>query len=102
MRIWPDHVRVNKSGAMSRAAVFRSPLKRRKTGHRIGAIHFFKMEVRKTRDQTRDATSGGLHFYRNGDGVTVILHTENYGQLVQGGGIHRFPEFAFAAGPVPE
>src|SRR6202041_748271 len=36
------------------------------------------------------------------DGVAVILHAENHGQLAQSRGVHGLPELALAGGAVAE
>src|ERR1700722_1816098 len=60
------------------------------------------MKIREARDEARNVASGGLYFHRHRDRVAVVLDAENYWQLAERRGIHRFPELAFAAGAVAE
>ena len=76
--------------------ILRRPLHRGVARHRIGAIDFFEMKIRKSSDQPRNASSGGLHLDRHGNRVAVILDAEDHRQLAQRRRVHRLPELAFA------
>src|SRR5271169_478378 len=102
MRIRSDHVGMHKSRSVALAAILNGPLKRSRTRHRIGAIHFFKMEIWEARDQPRNAASCGLDFYRHGNRVAVVLYAENHGQLAESGCVHRLPELALAGGSIAQ
>ena len=72
--------------------------KSRIAGHRIGSIHFFKMEVGKAADQAGDVSARGLHFDRHRDGIPVVLDHKNHRKPGVGGGVQRLPELALAGG----
>ena len=65
MRIWPDHVRMNKPRSLAGPAIGYGARKCRIRRHRIGAVDFLKMEIRETGDQTRDVSPRSLNFDRN-------------------------------------
>src|SRR5439155_896925 len=71
-------------------------------GHRIGSVHFFKVEIGETRHQTRNAPASGLHFDRHRDRVLVILHHKHKWQLQIGSCVHGLPELAFAGRAIPK
>src|SRR5208282_2202674 len=102
MRVRANYVRMHKRRPMTLAAILRRSLKGAVAGHRIGAIYFFEMKVRKARNQARDASAGSLHLHRHRDGVAVILHRENYRQPAQGRGIHRLPELTLAGSAIAQ
>src|ERR687887_399666 len=70
--------------------------------NRIGTVDFLEMEIRETRDETRNISAGGLNFYRYRDCVLVVFHYEDQRQLEIGGGVHRLPELAFAGRALAE
>ena len=102
MRIGTNHVRMHKRRPVALAAILRGALECAVTRHRIGAVDFFEMKIRKSRDQPRNAASRRLHFHRHRDRVAVILHAENYRQLVERSRVHRLPEFTFAGGAIAQ
>ena len=95
-------MRMHEGWPVTFSAILRGAPKCTVTGRRIGAVDFLEMKIRESRNQTRNAASGGLHFHRHRNRVAVILHAENYGQLVQRSGIHRFPELTFTGGAVAQ
>src|SRR5579863_9393246 len=102
MRIRTNYMRVHESGSIAGSAVRHGPGECRIRCDRIGAIEFFEMEIWETRYQPRNISSRGLHFDRNRDGVSVVLHHEQHWQLAIGGGVQRLPELALAGGAVAE
>src|SRR6185369_14275948 len=71
-------------------------------GYRIGAIDFFKMEIGKTANQTRNVSASGLDFNRNGDGVLIVLYHKNNRQTAVGGAVQSFPELTLTGGAIAE
>jgi hypothetical protein len=57
-------------------------LKGQEAGLRIGTVHLGKIEVGKVGHQAGDIAAGHTHLDRRTDGVSVVLHAENYGQLL--------------------
>src|SRR4051812_34892791 len=102
MRVRPDYVRVHEGRTESLAGISGGALERRVAGHGIGAVHFFEMEIGESGDEARNAAACGLHFYRNGDRIAVVFDAKDDGELAEGGGVHRLPEFAFARSAVTE
>src|ERR1700722_581949 len=93
---------MNKSRSVALPAMAYGTLEGGIAGHRIGAVDFFEMKIRKHGHQPRNAATRGLHLDGHGDGIAIIFHAENYRQLTQGGGVHRLPELAFAGGAIAQ
>jgi len=87
---------VDERWSVSLTAVARGSRECGVAGDRIGAVDFFEMEVGESGDQARNVSTCGLHFDRDGDRVAVVFHAENYWELFERGGVHRFPELALA------
>ncbi len=66
----------------------------------VGSIAFLYHEVRKARHQPRDASPGGLHFNRNGDGVPVVLDEEDDRELQVACRVQGLPELALGGGAI--
>ena len=95
-------MRVHESGPIAGSAVRHGPGERRIRRHWISAVDFFEMEIRETRHQTRNISACSLHFDRNRNGVTVILHNKHNRQLAIGRGVQRLPELALTSGAVAQ
>src|SRR5260221_5148134 len=93
---------VNKGRTIARTAVSHGARKSGITLRQIGAVKFFEMKIGKARYQSRNASAGGLYLDWHRDGVAIVFHAEHHRQLAVGGGIHGFPELAFAGGAVAE
>src|SRR5581483_2354217 len=100
MRVWPDHVRMNKRRPNSSTTMRNCMREGAKTHNRIGAIDLFKMEIRKARNQARNISIGSLNFDRNGDRVAIVFNEKYDRQSQVGGSIQRFPELALAGGAI--
>src|SRR5882672_9759499 len=72
------------------------------TGHRIGAVDLFEMEVGESGDQARDAAACCLDFNGNRNRVPVVFDAEDDRKLAERGSVHRLPELAFARGTVTQ
>ena len=102
MRVGTDHVGVDERRAIPRTTMGHRPDKSRIRGYWIGSVDFFKMEIGESSDQPRDIPPSCLHFHRYRNRVSVVLNHKNQRQAAIGGGVHGFPELAFAGSAVSE
>ena len=94
VRVGAHAVAVDKGRPEAGAAVGRSSLKGAQAGLRIGAVHLGKVEVGEVGHQLGDVAARRVHLDRHADGVAVVFHAEDDGQLLVGGGVQRLPELA--------
>ena len=90
------HARVDERRALARADVGGRLAHRAEAGEEVGAVDRVDVQAGKRANQARDVAAGGLHFDRHGDRVAVVLDEEEHRQLLDAGGVERFPELAFA------
>src|SRR5436305_1160225 len=93
---------MHKRGALSRATVFNGALHRFEGFDKVRSVASLDVEIGEAFDQPGNVSSGSLYFDGDTDGIAVVFNKENYRQFKVACGIERFPEFAFAAGSVPE
>ena len=82
--------------ALARADVGGRLAHRAQAGEEIGAVDRVDVQAGERSHQARDVAAGGLHFDRHRDRVAVVLDEEQDRQLLDAGGVERFPELAFA------
>src|SRR5206468_1059715 len=97
-----NHMGINQRRAHPRPAMRNSSRHCAVADDGVSPIYFFKMEVWKTGNQTRDITARGLNFDGHRNGVPVIFHEKNNRKPQVGSGIHRLPEFAFTGSAITE
>ncbi len=100
--VGPHAVAVNKGRSEAGAAVRYRGLEGAQAGFGIGAIHLGKVEVGEVGHQPGDVSAGRVHLDRSADGVAVVFHAEDDGQLLVGGGVERLPELALRGGTLAE
>jgi len=87
-----------------RATPFARPLHRVVHGgealHEVAAVDAHHLQMRKALDEIRDRSTRRLHLDRNRNGVAVVLDEVNDGELLVRRRVERFPELAFAGGPI--
>ena len=91
-------MRVNQGRPGARAAMVHRAFQRGVTFERVRAVAFLDMQVRKIRDELRDAAAGGLRFDGNGNRVAIVFDEKENGHAAQRGGIDGFVELALAGG----
>ena len=93
---------MNEGRTVAFAAIFRRAGKSSIAGDRIGAVDFFKMEIRESGDEARNASACSLNFYGNGDCVTVVFDAEDDREFAESRSVESLPELAFARSAVAE
>jgi hypothetical protein len=99
--VGPHAVAVDKGRAEAGAAVGHGGLKGVEAGLGIGAVHLGKVEVGEVGHQAGDVAARRVHLDRSADGVAVVFHAEDDGELLVGGGVEASQNSPWEVEPSP-